>query len=411
MKAAIMGYGTIGSGVAEMLTTNRDKITKAAGEAIELKYILDLREQIDDAHNDRLLHDFSVIENDDEVELVVETMGGLHPAYDFVKACLLKGKHVVSSNKAIVAAFGTELLRLAAEHECNFFFEAAVGGGIPIIRPLFENYSGEVIQEITGIMNGTTNYILTRMCYSGAGFDECLAEVQRLGYAERDPSADVLGQDTCRKLAILLSLASGKAVNFEDIYTEGITEISDVDFRYAKKLGYRIKLLGSAQLLEDACFAYVAPMMISKKNCLYMVDDVFNGIAIVGNCLGQSMHYGSGAGKLPTASAVMADIINAVKHRHRNVNFGWSDTPAVVEPMGNNAFRYFIRVAGAPGDHLALCNELFMEDGNELELMLLEGMDEFGFVSDLMFESEFQEARAELEAAGGHIRHFVRVGV
>lgn len=237
MNVAIMGYGTIGSGVAEILETNKEIIARNVGQEVALKYVLDLRDFPDSPVADKVIHDFSIIENDPEVQLVVETMGGLNPSYPFVKACLLAGKHVATSNKALVAAYGTELLKIAREREVNFFFEASVGGGIPIIRPLYRCLMGEKILDITGILNGTTNFILTKMDKEGWAFDSALKEAQRLGYAERNPEADVEGHDTCRKLAILTAMATGKEVNYEDIYTEGITAISDVDFRYADKMG------------------------------------------------------------------------------------------------------------------------------------------------------------------------------
>lgn len=403
MKAAIMGYGTIGSGVAEILRVNSEQIKKAAGEAIELKYVLDLRESLsNEDDNAKLIHDFSVIEADDEVTLVVETMGGLHPAYEFVKAALLRGKHVATSNKALVAAFGTELLQIAREKHCNFLFEASVGGGIPIIRPLYEDYMGERICEITGILNGTTNYILTRMRDTGAGFAESLAEAQALGYAERDPSADVEGHDTCRKLAILLSLASGKEVNYEDIYTEGITAISDVDFCYADALGMGIKLLGCAQTVEDANFAFVAPFLVTQKNPLYMVNDVYNGIKLVGNCLGATLHYGSGAGRLPTASAVVADLIYAARHRQENVDFGWCAEKTVIEPMGSNAFAYFVRCEGDAASVSDLLEEHFGTEEKTCSVFEAKGVSgEFGFVTGVMFEEMFLAAKAAFEQESG----------
>ena len=247
MKAAVMGYGTIGSGVVEILMENRDQVAKAAGEEIEVKYILDLRDFPDSPVADRIVHDFKQIEEDEEIRLVVETMGGLNPAYPFVKACLMAGKHVATSNKALVAAYGTELLAIAREKNVNFFFEASVGGGIPIIRPLYRCLRGERIEEITGILNGTTNYILTKMEREGAAFEAVLREAQNLGYAERNPEADVEGHDTCRKIAILTAMATGRQVDFEEIYTEGITSITDTDFQYAKKMGTLIKLFGTSR--------------------------------------------------------------------------------------------------------------------------------------------------------------------
>lgn len=319
IKTAVMGYGTIGSGVTEILAENRDVIAAQAGQEIELKYVLDLREFPDSPIADKVIHEFKLIEEDPEIQIVVETMGGLNPAYPFVKACLMAGKHVVTSNKALVAAHGTELLAIARKKKVNFFFEASVGGGIPIIRPLYHCLMGERIEEITGILNGTTNYILTKMDKEGDTFENALREAQNLGYAERNPEADVEGYDTCRKIAILTAMAAGKEVDYQDIYTEGITKITDVDFKYAEKMGVSIKLFGTSRIRDGKVSAYVAPVMINSSHPLYGVRDVFNGIMVRGNMLGVSMFYGSGAGKLPTASAVIADIIEAAQNLKKNV--------------------------------------------------------------------------------------------
>ncbi len=401
MNVAIMGYGTIGSGVAEILETNKEIIARNVGQEVALKYVLDLRDFPDSPVADKVIHDFSIIENDPEVQLVVETMGGLNPSYPFVKACLLAGKHVATSNKALVAAYGTELLKIAREREVNFFFEASVGGGIPIIRPLYRCLMGEKILDITGILNGTTNFILTKMDKEGWAFDSALKEAQRLGYAERNPEADVEGHDTCRKLAILTAMATGKEVNYEDIYTEGITAISDVDFRYADKMGMSIKLFGASRVGRDEMVnAYVAPIMIDRRHPLYTVSDVYNGILVTGNMLGETMYYGSGAGKLPTASAVVADIIDAAKHVNRNVVMGWSSERQQIAPMEANEFRYFMRMAGRPEEHL----DSLMDFGPE-EAVTLEGMDEFAVITKPMLEADFQEASAGLD----RLIKFIRV--
>ncbi len=409
MKVAIMGYGTIGSGVAEVLKVNQDQIQKKVGEAIELKYVLDLREEIPE-NNDKLVHDFSVIENDPEVELVVETMGGIHPAYEFIKASLEKNKHVVTSNKAVVDACGSKLISIAKEHNVNFYFEASVGGGIPVIRTIHHNYAGENLTEITGILNGTTNYILTKMRESGAGFEETLKEAQRLGYAERDPSADIDGHDTSRKTAILLSMASGKRCKHEEIYTEGIRNISDIDIAYAAKLGLNIRLLGSAQVLENKYFAYVAPILLDKKDPLYPVDDVFNGIRIVGNCLGTTMLYGMGAGKLPTASAVVSDIVAAVRHKNDFQGIGWSEEMISIEPMDENVFRYLVRVEGTAEGLEESIRENFLNEETAFAPIQLDGRtDEFAFMTDVMAEADFKENMQRFEEeTGRRIFHTIR---
>ncbi|MCB7320003.1 homoserine dehydrogenase [Lacrimispora sp. 210928-DFI.3.58] len=388
IKTAVMGYGTIGSGVVEILEQNKDVIAKRAGQEVELKYVLDLREFPDSPVADKIIHDFKTIETDEEVKIVVEAMGGLNPAYPFVKACLLGGKHVVTSNKALVAAYGTELLEIAREKKVNFFFEASVGGGIPIIRPLYRCLMGERIEEISGILNGTTNYILTKMDKEGESFENALKEAQNLGYAERNPEADVEGHDTCRKIAILTAMATGKEVNYEDIYTEGITKITDIDFKYAEKMGASVKLLGTSRMKDGRVNAYVAPVMLDKTNPLYAVNDVFNGIMVKGNMLGTSMFYGSGAGKLPTASAVVADIIEAAQNLEDHVEIGWTEEKQAIEPMDQASFRYFVRIAGSYRNKEQDVKSLF----GKVEVYELYGMDEFAILTQEMKEGEFKAA-------------------
>lgn len=390
IKAAVMGYGTIGSGVVEILEENKDVIAKQAGQEVELKYVLDLREFPDSLAADKIVHDFKTIEEDEEVKIVVETMGGLNPAYPFVKACLLAGKHVVTSNKALVAAHGTELLDIARKQRVNFFFEASVGGGIPVIRPLYRCLMGERIEEITGILNGTTNYILTKMDKEGESFENALKEAQNLGYAERNPEADVEGHDTCRKIAILTAMATGREVDYQDIHTEGITKITDIDFKYAEKMGTSIKLFGTSRIKDGKVNAYVAPVMINKNNPLYSVNDVYNGIMVKGNMLGTTMFYGSGAGKLPTASAVVADIIEASQNLEQNVNIGWSDEKQAIESMDQAEFRYFVRVAGSFRNRDQDVKQAF----GKVEVVELYGMDEFAALTPVMTEGEFKRAAA-----------------
>ncbi len=348
MNVAIMGYGTIGSGVAEILEANKDAIRQAAGQELSLRYVLDLRDLSGSPVEDEQIHDFSIIEGDPEVDLVVETMGGLNPAYPFVKACLLAGKHEVTSNKALVAAHGTELLRIAREKQVNFFFEASVGGGIPIIRTLYRCLRGEQLEEIAGILNGTTNFILTKMDKEGWSFADALKEAQRLGYAEKDPTADVEGYDTCRKIAILLAMATGKETDYQKIHTEGITKITDTDFKYAARLGMSIKLVGSGKIGADGRVgAYVLPLLIEKADPLYTVSDVLNAVVVRGNMLGTTMYHGSGAGKLPTASAVVADLIEAAQESGRNVSLGWTGEEQQFKPFEEETFRYMVRLGGS----------------------------------------------------------------
>lgn len=411
MKIAIMGFGTVGSGVKEVLELNRAQIEKKGGEKIEIKYILSRHEHIQGVPDGLITTDFTTIENDPEVELVVEAIGGIHPAYEYIKSCLEKGKHVVSSNKAVVDACGSKLVRTAKEHDRNFYFEASVGGGIPVIRTLYHNYAGENVTEITGILNGTSNFILSKMKDEGSTFAETLKEAQRLGYAEKDPSADVDGFDTSRKTAILLSMSSGMRCRHEDIYTEGIRNVSDIDMAYARKMGYHIRLLGSVETVEEQYFAYVAPIMVGEDDPLYFVNGVYNGIRIVGNCLGNTMLYGKGAGKLPTASAVVSDIIAAARHKDHFQGIGWSEKMLTIEPMGANAFRYFLRIEGTAQGIEKDLSAFFLSEGETLSPVVLDGRtDEFALVSTLLFEEDFLERlQAFEEASGRRVFHFIRV--
>lgn len=400
INVAVMGYGTIGSGVVEILEKNRETIAKKVGDTVHVKYVLDLRDFPGTSVADKIVHDFSIIENDPEVAMVIETMGGLNPAYPFVKASLEAGKHVATSNKALVAAHGTELLRIAKEKCVNFFFEASVGGGIPIIRPFYTSLAGEQIEEITGILNGTTNYILTKMDKEGETFEDALKEAQDLGYAERNPEADVEGHDTCRKISILTAMATGHEVHYEDIYTEGITKITDVDFRYAEHLGTSVKLFGSSRIEAGEIHAWVAPVMIGKSHPLYSVSDVFNGVLVKGNMLGTVMFYGSGAGKLPTASAVIADIIEAMGNRTSHVEMGWDETRLSIAPMETGTYRYFVRIKGIAGKRIEEVESVF----GEVSVVVLDHMDEFAVVTEKMAESDFLEKAKKLSGIRQKIR-------
>lgn len=402
MKIAIMGFGTIGSGTAEAVTMNQDIVKKQAGKDITIKYILDLRDFPDSPFADKITHDFQTIVTDKEVSLVVEAMGGLNPAYPFVKACLEAGKHVVTSNKALVAAHGTELLQIARDKQVNFLFEASVGGGIPIIRPLYRCLMGERIEEITGIMNGTTNFILTKMDVEGATFESALKEAQELGYAELNPEADVEGHDTCRKIAILTAMATGKEVDYEDVYTEGITKITDQDFLYAEKLNASVKLFGSSQIEENQAKIWVAPVMVGKNHPLYAVSDVYNGIVVEGNLLGTSMYYGSGAGKLPTASAVLADIIECAINEDNNIPIGWSSERLQVADMKESTHAYFMRIVG---DYNQMCDQIAAAFG-EVTVIELEGQDEFAIVTGQMKEADVLQKKESFE-----VRQMIRAQI
>lgn len=393
IKVSVLGYGTVGSGVVEILSENAALIAKRTGEEIQVKSVLDLRDFPGDPVQDKIVHDFEEIKNDAEVQIVVETMGGLHPAYEFVKASLESGKSVCTSNKALVAAYGPELLTIAQEKNVNFLFEASVGGGIPIIRPLKISLAPDEILEISGILNGTTNYILTEMTEKGSDFDSVLKDAQEKGYAEKDPTADVEGYDACRKIAILTSLAYGKQLDFEDIYTEGITKITDRDIQYAKKLGAKVKIFGSSRKVGDKVSAMVAPKLITSAHPLYSVDGVFNAILVKGNMVGDVMFYGQGAGKLATASAVVSDIMDEAKHINVNMRTLWSHEKLDLLPMQEAKSKFFVRVSGTKEETEQKVRTLFgsvspVDAGYD---------DEYAFVTEEIAESVYEKAAEELD--------------
>ena len=383
MKIAVMGYGTIGSGVVEVLDINKDRIAERAGEPVEVKYVLDLREFPGDPMEDKIVHDYKTIVEDKEVGIVVETMGGVEPAYTFVKAMLEADKSVTTSNKALVAEKGADLIRIAREHNVNFQFEASVGGGIPIIRPLNKCLTADEIEEITGILNGTTNYMLTKMADEGADFDDVLKDAQEKGYAEKDPTADIEGHDPCRKIAILTSLVCGKQVDFEEIHCEGITKISATDIKYAKAMGRSIKLLASSKRVGDNYTALVAPFMLDASHPLCGVNDVFNGVFVHGNVLGDAMFYGSGAGKLPTASAVVADVVDMVKHQHTNIFIDWKPEKVELLDYKESENHFFVRTDSAKTEVEAVFGKVAYVEGV--------AAGEYAFTTDLMKEGDFQD--------------------
>lgn len=397
INISVLGYGTVGSGVVEVINTNYDNIAKRAGQEINVKYVLDLRDFPGDAIQEKVVHDYSVIVDDPEVKIIVETMGGVNPAYEFVKEALLKGKSVCTSNKELVAKHGAELLKIAKEKNVNFLFEASVGGGIPIIRPLNQSLTADEIQEITGILNGTTNYILTKMSQEGMKYEEALKEAQEKGFAERNPEADVEGYDACRKIAILTSLAYGMQVDFEDIYTEGITKITEADIHYAKSLKASIKIFGTSRKVGDKVYAMICPMMIQEDNPLFSVNGVFNAIFVRGNVLGDVMFYGAGAGKLPTASAVVSDVVDATKHLGTNIMQIWSSRKLKLADFDECEHRFFVRVPSSEEDK---ARELF----GEVEDLNGELVGDFGFLTRVMSEREFREKAEQLS-----IRSRIRV--
>ena len=348
IKVAVLGYGNIGSGVVQVLLKNKETIAKKAGDEIVPACVLDLRDFPGDVMEDKVVKDINLITQNPEISIVVETMGGTKPAYAFVKACLEAGKHVATSNKELVAAHGPELLEIAKAHHVSFLFEASVGGGIPIIRPLVSSITSDAVTEITGILNGTTNYMLTKMSEDGLDYDAVLEDAQERGYAERNPAADVEGHDARRKIAILSSLAFGKYVDYEDVYTEGITKITSADFAYAKVLGSRIKLFGTSKKKDDGSIStMVCPVMITNEHPLFAVNDVMNAILVRGESMGDLMFYGAGAGKLPTASAVVADVVNAARNPKITEIAPYEPGKMTVSDHLKSTHSYFVRVKGS----------------------------------------------------------------
>jgi len=388
IKVAIMGYGTVGSGVYEVIKTNQKSIDKKVGQELQIKYVLDLREFPGDPVMEVLTHDFEDIIGDEEVKIVAEVMGGLHPAYEFTKRCLEAGKSVCTSNKELVAEHGAELIQIAKDHQVNYLFEASVGGGIPIIRPLNSSLTADVILEISGILNGTTNYMLTKMFREGLDYADVLKEAQAKGYAELHPEADVEGWDACRKIAILTSLASGNQVDFKDIYTEGITKITSEDFEYAKKMKCAIKLLAISKKVGDTYCAMVAPALIRKEHPLYVVNDVFNAVWVEGNMLGSSMFYGSGAGKLPTASAVAGDMVDAARHLGKIITLFWNPEKLTLAPIGQMTHRFFVRTTAGAED---------VKVFGDVEIIDAGIVGELGFVTPVMSEAEYAKKAEGLD--------------
>ena len=402
IKVAVLGYGTVGSGVVEVFRVNQDTINKNVGEEVEIKYVLDLRDFPGDPVEKVLVHDFEEIVNDPEVKIVVEVMGGLNPSFHFVKRCLESGKSVCTSNKELVAQHGTDLLQTAKEHHVNFLFEASCGGGIPIIRPLYQALTADKIDEVSGILNGTTNYILSKMASDGSDFEEVLKKAQDMGYAERNPEADVEGYDACRKIAILSSLAFGNYVDYKDIYTEGITKITATDIKYAQAIGTSIKLLAVSKKTEKGTYAMVSPVMIDSSNSLYSVNDVFNAVSVHGNMLGDAMFHGKGAGKLPTASAVVADVVEAAKNLDKTVmGDGWDSKKLELMPLDEVPGRFFVRIKGSTASVLATVEAAFGEV-DPVTIPSLE--DEFAFITGEMTEAGYREKAAKVEGIISLIR-------
>ena len=383
-KVAVLGYGTVGSGIVEVIKTNQELINQRVGDEVDVKYILDLREFPGDPYEDMIVHDVNVIMDDPEVTIVCEAMGGIGAAYQFTKTALSKGKSVCTSNKALVAEYGPELLALAKENHCSYLFEASCGGGIPIIRPLQTCLLQEQVVALKGIINGTTNYILTKMELEGADFETVLKDAQALGYAEANPEADIEGYDVQRKIAILSSLAFGNTVFYKDVPTEGITKITIDDFKYMKQLKATIKLLGMSRYEDGKYFAMVAPFVLTKESPLYNVSDVMNAILVTGNTLGDSMFYGAGAGKLPTASAVVSDVIECAMNLGKTIKGTWKPEKLELSDLSDAKRRFFVRIANAGEEAVKVAFG---------RVQMLEPVcdGEVAFVTDVMTERSYKD--------------------
>ena len=403
---AILGFGTVGSGVYEVITKNKDVIARKAGVDIAIKYVLDSKEFPNHAVSEVLTHDVNDILEDESIQVVVEVMGGVEVPYQFVKAALERGKHVATSNKALVAAHGPELLRIAKEKNVNFLFEASVGGGIPILRSMNRCLTADVILEVMGILNGTTNYILTEMTEKGLAFEDVLKQAQELGYAEKDPTADIEGYDACRKIAILSSLAFGKTADFEEIPTEGITKITKTDICYAKRCNSVIKLVGISKKTSEGISASVEPMLLPKEHPLANVNGAFNAILVKGNMVGDLMFYGSGAGSLPTASAVVSDVVAAVRHHHIHVDVVWTAEKMEILPKDHVAVKALVRIVG--GEEQQKKALLAFKGGSIVTIE--EAKDEFAVITAVETEKSLAD-KIELLSCEMKVRNRIRMEV
>lgn len=411
ISVAIMGHGVVGSGVAEIITTHKKKLFSSIGEEVYVKHILDLREFPDSPLADRFTKNFDDILNDVEVRVVAEVMGGINPAYDYTKKLLKAGKSVVTSNKELVAAKGAELLAIAKENNANFLFEASVGGGIPIIRPMTQCLVANNVKEVAGILNGTTNFILTKMIDEGMDFDTALKLAQDLGFAERNPEADVEGHDACRKICILASLAFGKHVYPDNVHTEGITKITLDDVKYASAYKSVIKLIGKVKVLEDGRLdILVAPMLVSKKSQLANIDYEFNGIMVRGDCTGDVVFYGKGAGKLPTASAVVADIIDCCKHLKTRKYLFWADsTNDNILPYNESETSVYLRLSAEDkANTIAKAKEVFGD------ITVIEPKEDIAntvaVVTPILKIEDIESKASALESSGIKVLSKIRIG-
>ena len=404
IRAALLGFGTVGTGVYKVLEKQKEEMIPKLGSQLEISKILvrNLQKAASKVKNPEILtNNWDEIVKDPEIDIVIELIGGIEPARTYILDALNAGKHVVTANKDLIAAHGKELLDAAEANHVDFLFEAAVAGGIPIIRPLKECLAGNHMAEVMGIVNGTTNFILTKMTQDGMEFKDALALATELGYAEADPTADIEGLDAGRKVAILASVAFNSRVVFDDVYIEGITKITSADIRYAKAFGATIKLLATSKRIGDKYYAMVCPVMINGDSPLFSVNDVFNAIVIHGNMLGDAMFYGSGAGKLPTASAVVADVVDAAKHLNRFIMTGWSSEKLEMIDISQVESRFFVRMKGSYTESLAKVEEVF---GTIDAKVVAEVGKEFGFITSKMKEEEYRAKAAQFDNIIGMIR-------
>ena len=401
VEVAVIGFGTVGSGVVEILEKNQKQISRAVPEGIHVKYIVDIRDFPDSPYGDRVVHDIDIALNDPEIKVVCETMGGKEPARTFSMKALEKGISVCTSNKELVESFGPELIAAAAAHQCSYLFEAAVGGGIPLLRTMDQGLTQEDITSIVGVLNGTTNYILTKMEHFGTEYADALAEAQALGYAEKNPAADVEGHDTGRKIAILASLLTGKTVRYADMYTEGITQISGKDFLHARSQGYAIRLLGVCREEKDGYEVLTAPFLVKQGHPLYAVEDVFNGVVFHGTMVDDVMFYGRGAGKLPTGSAVVADVMHAAKSIGTTIPCPWNSQEVLaLKDHKDFSCRFLVR---AGKECQASLEAAFA--GHIEKVLDTKGLeDEAAILTDVMSEGAFEECLDKVEGFLGRLR-------
>lgn len=410
-KIAVLGFGVVGSGTVEVFYNNKDGICEKSGKDLDIKYILDLRDFPDSPFADKLVKDFNVILNDDEINIVAECMGGVNPSYQFTKSLLQKGKSVVTSNKELVASKGVELLAIAKANNCNYMFEASVGGGIPIIRPLHQCLGANKITEIAGILNGTTNFILTKMIKEQMNFYDALSLAQKLGYAEKDPTADIEGHDASRKICILASLAFGKHVYPERVHTSGISRISIEDVEYADSMNCSIKLIGSVKSLENGkILPLVRAAFVSRECPIANVDDVFNAILVKGDAVGDVMFYGRGAGKLPTASAVVADIIDCAKADKTSTSQSWitSEDYGFIESYKLAKTSMYIRITS---DTMKRTKEKIKELFGEVKYLFKKTVseNEVAFTTPVMVEKDIDDCISALELDGANVIGKIRI--